>query len=231
MRFAHFFVDRPIFATVISLLLIIVGSIAYVELPVAQYPEIAPPTIVVRTSYPGADPQTIADTVSTPIEQEINGVEDMLYMSSYSSADGAMTLTITFKLGADLDKAQVLVQNRVAVARRPVEAFDTEVKLPDWQLEEEDEAYFGEPGEEGLTDENGMPIELPYDSRPPANPDGAPSQEGAEEGQILDQRWIDEQTGREPAPKAPPPANKAMPPAVKTTTIRVPAREAAGQNN
>ena len=116
MRFAHFFVDRPIFATVISLLLIIVGSIAYVELPVAQYPEIAPPTIVVRTSYPGADPQTIADTVSTPIEQEINGVEDMLYMSSYSSADGAMTLTITFKLGADLDKAQVLVQNRVAVA-------------------------------------------------------------------------------------------------------------------
>jgi len=116
MRFAHFFVDRPIFASVISLLLIIVGTVAYLQLPVAQYPEIAPPTIVVRTSYPGADPQTIADTVSTPLEQQVNGVEDMLYMSSYSSADGAMALTITFKLGTDLDKAQVLVQNRVAIA-------------------------------------------------------------------------------------------------------------------
>lgn len=116
MRFAHFFIDRPIFASVISLVLVIVGSIAYFELPVAQYPEIAPPTIVVRTSYPGADPQTIADTVSTPIEQEVNGVEDMLYMSSYSSADGATSLTITFALGTDLDKAQVLVQNRVAIA-------------------------------------------------------------------------------------------------------------------
>lgn len=116
MRFAHFFISRPIFACVISLVLMIVGTIAYFELPVSQYPEIAPPTIVVRTSYPGADSQTIADTVSTPIEQEVNGVEDMLYMSSYSSADGAMTLTITFALGTDLDKAQVLVQNRVAVA-------------------------------------------------------------------------------------------------------------------
>jgi len=116
MRFAHFFIDRPIFASVISFVLIIVGTIAYFELPVAQYPEIAPPTIVVRTSYPGADPQTIADTVSTPIEQEVNGVEDMLYMSSYSSADGAISLTITFALGTDLDKAQVLVQNRVATA-------------------------------------------------------------------------------------------------------------------
>ncbi|MBP2511463.1 MULTISPECIES: efflux RND transporter permease subunit [Agrobacterium] len=116
MRFAHFFISRPIFACVISLVLMIVGTIAYFELPVSQYPEIAPPTIVVRTSYPGADSQTIADTVSTPIEQEVNGVEGMLYMSSYSSADGAMTLTITFALGTDLDKAQVLVQNRVAVA-------------------------------------------------------------------------------------------------------------------
>lgn len=98
MRFAHFFVDRPIFAAVISILFLVVGSIAYTQLPVSQYPEIAPPTIVVRTSYPGADPQTIADTVSTPLEQQINGVEDMLYMSSYSSADGAMSLTITFKL-------------------------------------------------------------------------------------------------------------------------------------
>jgi HAE1 family hydrophobic/amphiphilic exporter-1 len=116
MRFAHFFVDRPIFAAVISILFLVVGSIAYTQLPVSQYPEIAPPTIVVRTSYPGADPQTIADTVSTPLEQQINGVEDMLYMSSYSSADGAMSLTITFKLGTDLDKVQVLVQNRVSIA-------------------------------------------------------------------------------------------------------------------
>ena len=116
MRFAHFFVDRPIFASVISLFLLLIGGIAYFQLPVAQYPEIAPPTIVVRTAYPGADAQTIADTVATPLEQEINGVEDMLYMSSYSTADGSMQLTITFKLGTDLDQAQVLVQNRVAIA-------------------------------------------------------------------------------------------------------------------
>ncbi len=116
MRFAHFFVDRPIFASVLSIVLLIVGGIAYTQLPVAQYPEIAPPTIVVRTSYPGADAETIANVVATPIEQEINGVEDMLYMSSYSTADGSMALTITFKLGTDLDKAQVLVQNRVSIA-------------------------------------------------------------------------------------------------------------------
>jgi HAE1 family hydrophobic/amphiphilic exporter-1 len=116
MRFSHFFVDRPIFATVLSLVLLIVGGIAYTQLPIAQYPEIAPPTIVVRANYPGADADTVAKTVATPIEQEINGVEGMLYMSSYSTADGAMTLTITFKLGTDLDQAQVLVQNRVSIA-------------------------------------------------------------------------------------------------------------------
>ncbi|WJH40553.1 multidrug efflux RND transporter permease subunit [Aliirhizobium terrae] len=116
MRFAHFFVDRPVFASVISLVLLLVGSVAYFQLPVAQYPEIAPPTIVIRTSYPGANAQTIADTVSTPIEQEVNGVEDMLYMSSYSTSDGTMQLTVTFRLGTDLDKAQVLVQNRVSTA-------------------------------------------------------------------------------------------------------------------
>src|SRR3712207_4459691 len=124
MRMAHFFVDRPIFATVLSAIFLIVGGIAYTTLPVAQYPEVAPPTVVVRASYPGADAQTVAATVATPLEQQINGVEDMLYMSSYSTSDGAMALTITFRLGADLDKAQVLVQNRVAIAtpRLPEEA-------------------------------------------------------------------------------------------------------------
>jgi len=113
---SRFFVDRPIFATVLSVLIVIVGLIAYFTLPVSQYPEVTPPTIVVRTSYPGANPEVIADTVATPLEQEINGVEDMLYMSSQSTSDGQMSLTITFKLGTDVDKAQVLVENRVAVA-------------------------------------------------------------------------------------------------------------------
>ncbi|RUM95624.1 efflux RND transporter permease subunit, partial [Pseudaminobacter arsenicus] len=116
MRFAHFFVDRPIFASVVSIVLLIVGAIAYTQLPVAQYPEIAPPTIVVRAQYPGADAETVAATVATPLEQDINGVENMLYMSSYSTGDGAMALTVTFKLGTDLDQAQVLVQNRVSTA-------------------------------------------------------------------------------------------------------------------
>jgi hydrophobe/amphiphile efflux-1 (HAE1) family protein len=116
VNISRFFIDRPIFASVLSIVTLILGAIAYQVLPTAQYPEVVPPTIVVQASYPGAPPEVVADTVATPIEQEVNGVEDMLYMSSQSTTDGQMTLTITFKLGTDLDKAQVLVQNRVAIA-------------------------------------------------------------------------------------------------------------------
>ncbi|MDB5292495.1 MAG: transporter, hydrophobe/amphiphile efflux family [Phycisphaerales bacterium] len=116
MRFAHFFIDRPVFAGVISIVLVIVGLIALYALPIAEYPEIAPPTVTVTASYPGADAQVVADTVSTPIEEQINGVENMLYMSSQCGNDGSMRLTVTFKLGTNLDIAQVQVQNRIAMA-------------------------------------------------------------------------------------------------------------------
>ncbi|AUN29375.1 efflux RND transporter permease subunit [Niveispirillum cyanobacteriorum] len=116
MKIGRFFIDRPVFAVVLSVLLIAVGAIAYFTLPVTQYPEVVPPTVTVNARYPGANAQTVANTVAAPIEQEVNGVEGMLYMSSNSTSDGQMNLTITFKLGTDLDKAQVLVQNRVAVA-------------------------------------------------------------------------------------------------------------------
>ncbi len=116
MKFGHFFIDRPRFAAVISILIVIVGTLSYSDLPITQYPEIAPPTIVVNARYPGASPEVIANTIATPIEQEVNGIEDMLYMTSQSTSDGAMSLTITFKQGTDLDTAQVLVQNRIAKA-------------------------------------------------------------------------------------------------------------------
>ena len=112
----RFFVNRPIFAAIVSIVMTIIGLVAYFQLPIEQYPQIAPPSIVVSASYPGADAETIAATVATPLEQEVNGVEGMLYLSSYSTADGSMSLTITFKLGTDLDVAQVLVQNRVSAA-------------------------------------------------------------------------------------------------------------------
>ena len=115
-RFAHFFIDRPIFAAVLSILIVLLGSLALINLPITQYPEIAPPTVLITTSYAGANAQVVAETVATPIEQEVNGVEDMLYMSSQSTNSGSMALTIAFKPGTNLDKAQVLVQNRVSLA-------------------------------------------------------------------------------------------------------------------
>src|SRR4051794_3878324 len=114
---SHFFIDRPIFATVLSVVIVIVGVVALSQLPVAQYPDVAPPTVQVTATYPGANAKTTADNVATPIEQEINGVERMLYMSSKCTNDGQMNLDVTFELGTNLDTAQVLVQNRVAVAQ------------------------------------------------------------------------------------------------------------------
>ena len=116
MRLSHFFIDRPIFASVISIVITLVGAIAYFRLPVAQYPEIVPPTIQVTATYPGASAETIADTVATPLEQEINGVDGMLFLQSSSTGDGRLTISVTFELGTNLDLAQVLVQNRVAIA-------------------------------------------------------------------------------------------------------------------
>jgi hydrophobe/amphiphile efflux-1 (HAE1) family protein len=116
MNISRFFIGRPVFACVVSLVILLIGLIALKFLPVSEYPEVVPPTVVVRATYPGANPKTIAETVSSPLEQVITGVENSLYMSSQATTDGVMTLTITFKLGTDLDKAQVQVQNRVAQA-------------------------------------------------------------------------------------------------------------------
>jgi multidrug efflux pump len=116
MNLSQFFITRPVFAGVLSAMILLAGLISIPSLPISEYPEVVPPTVVVRTSYPGANPKVIADTVAGPLEQAITGVEDMLYQYSQSTSDGVMTLTVTFKLGTDVDKAQVLVQNRVAQA-------------------------------------------------------------------------------------------------------------------
>ncbi|OLP57892.1 multidrug efflux RND transporter permease subunit [Xaviernesmea oryzae] len=123
MNISRFFIDRPVFAAVLSILIVVAGLIGMRSLPISEYPNVVPPSIVVRATYPGANPTVIAETVATPLEEQINGVEDMLYMSSQATSDGVLNVTVTFKLGTDPDKAQQLVQNRVSQAepRLPAE--------------------------------------------------------------------------------------------------------------
>ncbi len=125
MNFSQFFIKRPIFAAVLSLVILIGGAISLFQLPISEYPEVVPPTVVVRANFPGANPKVIGETVASPLEQAITGVEGMLYMSSQATADGKLTLTITFGLGTDLDNAQVQVQNRVT---RTMPTLPTEVQ-------------------------------------------------------------------------------------------------------
>src|SRR5580704_6595785 len=114
---ARFFIDRPVLAWVISIVIVLIGGIAVGLLPIARYPQITPPTVRVSTTYPGASAQVVADTVAAPIEQQVNGVEGMIYMSSQSNNDGTYTLDVTFAIGTDPNMAQVLIQNRVAIAQ------------------------------------------------------------------------------------------------------------------
>src|SRR2546421_1105209 len=114
--FSHFFIERPIFASVLSIVITLAGAVAVINLPVAQYPPITPPSINVQCTYPGADARVVAESVAAPLEQQVNGVEDMMYMVSQSNNDGSYNLTVTFKPGVNLNFAQVLVQNRINLA-------------------------------------------------------------------------------------------------------------------
>src|SRR5512147_2029484 len=113
---SDFFIRRPVLANVLAILMMVIGIVALFALPVAQYPDVVPPTVQVTTRYPGASARTVIETVALPIEQQVNGVEGMIYMQSYAASDGTYTLTVTFKIGTDLNFAQVLVQNRVSAA-------------------------------------------------------------------------------------------------------------------
>src|SRR5207253_5849993 len=116
LGFSRFFIDRPIFAAVLSIVIFVAGAIAIPLLPISEYPEVVPPTVVVQATYPGANPKVIAETVSAPLEEQINGVENMMYMKSVAGSDGVLQMTITFRPGTDPDAAQVQVQNRVSQA-------------------------------------------------------------------------------------------------------------------
>lgn len=113
---SRFFIERPVLANVLALVFVLIGAVALFQLPVAQYPNVVPPTVQVTTRFPGASAKTLVDTVALPIELQVNGVQDMLYMQSTSASDGTYSLTVTFAIGTDPDQAQVLVQNRVAIA-------------------------------------------------------------------------------------------------------------------
>src|SRR5262245_57996306 len=117
MRFCDFFIERPVFATVLSLIVTIAGAIAQQSLPISEYPEIVPPTVNIKATFPGASAEVIAETVAVPIEQEVNGVDDMLYISSQSTSDGQLSINVVFKLGVNIDQAQVLIQNRLAIVQ------------------------------------------------------------------------------------------------------------------
>src|SRR5215216_29275 len=117
---SKFFIERPVLSNVIAILMIVIGGVALFALPVAQYPDVVPPTVQVTTRYPGASARAVIDAVALPIEQQVNGVQGMIYMQSYSGADGSYSLTVTFKVGVDLNVAQILVQNRVSSAQRIV---------------------------------------------------------------------------------------------------------------
>ena len=140
MNISRFFIDRPIFAAVLSILITIAGAIAIYVLPVSEYPDVVPPSVVVRATYPGANPKVIAETVAAPLEEQINGVENMLYMESLATTDGTMQLTITFKVGTDVDQAETQVQNRVqrALPRLPEEVRQigvvTQKSSPDFAM-------------------------------------------------------------------------------------------------